>query len=56
LGEDRWVLYKFKKQRVNNLRAIALGMTSQIFNQIFAKFIHKPLAPNFIRFDKDYEM
>ena len=49
-------LTPIKKKKVNNLRAIALGMTSQTFNQIFAKFIHKPLVPNFTRFNKDYEM
>lgn len=47
---------KIKNKKINTLRAIALGMISQIFSQFFTKFIHKTLAPNFICFSKDYEM
>ena len=47
---------KIKNKKINTLRAIALGMISQIFSQFFTKFIHKTLAPNFIRFSKGYEM
>ena len=47
---------KIKNEKINTLKAIALGMISQIFSQFFTKFIHKTLAPNFICFSKDYEM